>query len=72
MLNEEEFATNKEIGILCNGKRFRLNKNRIVAKREGKHIEIKERDTSAIFRIEGSLCIEEKIYQLSPLEEDLT
>jgi hypothetical protein len=61
MSSEEECVMNKEIGILCNGKRFRPNKKRIVAEREGKHSENEERDTGAIFHIEGSLCTRRKI-----------
>ena len=51
MMREEECATNKYIGVLHCGKRFRPNKKRIVAEREGKHIEIEERDTGAILHI---------------------
>jgi hypothetical protein len=39
----------KRYGVLHSGKRFRPNKKRIVAEREGQHSEIKERDTGAIF-----------------------
>jgi hypothetical protein len=54
---------------LHNGKRFRPNKKRTVAEREGKQSENEERDTGAIFQIGGSLCTKEKIYQLNPVEE---
>jgi hypothetical protein len=59
MLREEECVMNEEIGVLHSGKRFRLNKKRIVAEREGKHGEIEERDTRVIFQIEG-VCTKRK------------
>jgi len=52
---------NAYIGTLRNGKRFRSNKKRIVAEREGEHNEI-----------EGILHTEENICQISPVEEDPT
>jgi hypothetical protein len=55
MSREEECVMNKEIGVLRSGKRFRPNKKRIVAEREGKHSENEERDTGVILQIEGSL-----------------
>jgi hypothetical protein len=62
---------NEEIRVLHSDKIFRSNKKKIVAEREGKHSEIEERNTGAIFHIEGNLCIEEeKIRQLSPVDED--
>jgi hypothetical protein len=70
MSSEEECVVNEEIGILQTDKRFRPNKKRIVAEREGKHSENEERDIGAIFQIKGSLHIEENICQLSPVEED--
>jgi hypothetical protein len=51
MLREEEGATKEEIGVLCSGKRFRLNKKRIVVDREEKHSEFEERDTGVILQI---------------------
>jgi len=39
---------NKDIGVLCNGKGFRLNKKRIVDEREGNHSEVEERDAGVI------------------------
>jgi len=71
--SEEECAVNEEIGVLCSGKIFRPNKKKTVDEREGQHSDIEERDYDAIFHIEGSIHIEEeKICQLSPLEEDPT
>jgi len=48
MMREEEGVINEEIGVLHSGKRFRPNKNRILAEREGHHNEIEERDTGVI------------------------
>jgi hypothetical protein len=70
MSREQECAMNEDIGVLCNGKRFRPNKKRIVSKREGKHNEIEEIDTGVILYIEGSLHKEEKICHLSLVEEN--
>jgi len=53
--SEGECVKNKDIGILHNGKIFRPNKKRIVAKREGNHSDIEDRETIAIFYIEGIL-----------------
>jgi hypothetical protein len=61
MLREEECVMNEEIGVLCSGKRFRPNKKRIVAEREGKHSEIEERDTGVILQIEG-ICAHRRKY----------
>jgi len=72
-LRDEECATNKDIGVLHNGKRFRPNKKRIVAEREGTHNDIEERDNGVILQIEGILHTEEEnISKLSPIEEDPT
>jgi hypothetical protein len=56
MLREEECATDRDIGVLRSGKRFRHSKKRIVAEREGKHSEIEERDIGLILQIEGMSC----------------
>jgi len=61
--------TNKEIGTMPNGKRFRPNTKRIAAEREGQHSEIKEREIVAIFQIEGIFCTEENILQVSLVKE---
>ena len=72
MPREEECVTNEEIILLHSGKRFRPNKKRIVAEREGNNREIKERDTDVIIHIEGIMNIEENIKQFSLVEDDPT
>jgi hypothetical protein len=37
MLREEDIDLEKEIGVLCYGKRFRYSKKETVAEREEKH-----------------------------------
>jgi hypothetical protein len=49
-------VTDVEIGVLHSGKIFRHSRKRVVVEREGKHNEIKERDTSVILQIQGILC----------------
>jgi hypothetical protein len=42
MSREEECVMNEEIGVLRSGKRFRLNKKRIVDEREGNIVRLRK------------------------------
>jgi hypothetical protein len=53
MPREEECATYEDIGVLHNDKILKHSRKRIVAEREGKHNEIKERDIGVILYIKG-------------------
>jgi hypothetical protein len=51
MLREDECVMNEDIGVIRNDKIFRMDRKRIVAKREGEDNERKERDTSVALQI---------------------
>jgi hypothetical protein len=48
---DEEGATEEVIGVFHSGKRFKSNRKRMVAEREGWHNDIEERDICEIIHI---------------------